>query len=465
MAEEIGSMIVRLQGDTKQYQQSLKAAESQAASSANAITNNLKKAEDATKDLAVPAKSLGEQYALTASKLGAVGIAIGSIAKLGALFANAEAEAFRFNLQLQRSAKLAQEALDVNARRFEERRSIVEATGNPAERRAGLEKELANTQRDLERATEELRRAAENYDVTANNFIDNLGRSVPFFGRKRQQDLDARKNALDEYTKKFDTLRTRARDLKTDLERATTPEESPAVLIALNQTTAALRKQLETFGLTSEEIAVYELRLQGATNAQLKQVETLQKSIKARQREIENFNEVNAMLAANEQAYAAQATSIEQGVLTPLEKYRQTIDNLNDQLLNGVLKQDAFERATAAAAKELEDAIVPVKDLNQQLERLEGATSRSAEAASRVRGFQNLIGGQLRQIQATPGARLERAQDRQVLDRLRVNDPTNPAFQGEQGKRQAELLKDIRDILKAQKQRNDNRPAAEPAGL
>lgn len=459
MAEEIGAMTVRLQGDTKQFQQSMKDAEKQTKTSADGMAQNLAKPEKAS-------QKLGASLVENVGKASAAIAAMAGFGKVVTDLAGLTVQQANLNRELERTATLTDKALASQDQRVSKTIAEAQALGSVEDQRTAIAEQIKLAEKNLGGVEGALKRSREQFDKL-NIAGEAFARSLPLVGGGRQAKFDEAVATVKEAEKRYGAASETVRKLREELEKLSEASRDKAFAKSSDDLAKAFRFQRETLGKTTEEIELYKLKLAGASDARLKQADAEATWLIKARAGIEETKRLAAETKALRDANVAAGEALEQQFLTPLEKYERQVKRLNDLLDAGALNDDTFERAIAGAAKELEDAVVPVKDLNQQFERLEGAISGTAEASSRIRNFRSLIGGQLAggPRGGLPGERIGGVGDAAILRNLQQGNPGNPAFGGEQGKKQADLLKDIRDILKAQKQRNNNRPIVEPAGF
>jgi hypothetical protein len=109
---------------------------------------------------------------------------------------------------------------------------------------------------------------------------------------------------------------------------------------AVEQTIENLQAQADTMGMDKASILAHELALKGATQAQIDQAEALRKTVEAQDEFDKTQDKIKATIEANK---------------TPLEKYKDTMKALAEQLAAG-LPQETYDRAAAAAREAMDKA-------------------------------------------------------------------------------------------------------------
>jgi len=118
---------------------------------------------------------------------------------------------------------------------------------------------------------------------------------------------------------------------------------------SIEKQTSALQLQLDTVGMSSREIDIYKLKMQGATEEQLASVDALLQSV--------------ATLETQTEAEEARKTLTDEGrqvtqdMRTAVEEYADEMERLNVLLDAGAISQETYSRAQKdAAGKWFEDA-------------------------------------------------------------------------------------------------------------
>jgi hypothetical protein len=134
----------------------------------------------------------------------------------------------------------------------------------------------------------------------------------------------------------------------------------------------SLREQVETFGMSTGQLAAWTLLQHDASDATLELAEALSE-------ELDTMNEL-----ASAQRRAA---SIAQAVRTPAEVFRDTLAELSDLLSRDLIDPETFARAGEQAKAALESAltVAPVQVRVQAFETIAGAFNRIAASAATPR--------------------------------------------------------------------------------
>jgi len=134
-----------------------------------------------------------------------------------------------------------------------------------------------------------------------------------------------------------------------------------------------VKDQLATFGMTADQIELYKLKQEGATDAVIANVSAIQKQIAA----MEEKKKLDEQMAAD-------AKAIMEANRTPLEKYQQELEKINALVQRGALSPDMGQRAAEKAKKALDEAtktkvVDPDKDLKAEAKNVIEATRTPLE--------------------------------------------------------------------------------------
>ena len=159
----------------------------------------------------------------------------------------------------------------------------------------------------------------------------------------------------------------------------TISQKEQARVDANKKLVSQLQFQADTFGKTSEQIALYRLQLNGATPAQLRAAQAAVDSTNAMRAQV---NELKAEIAAEQAVTKAEddrnkqlkeeGQQVIQDTLTNQERLNQKITRYQELLDAGAISQDVFNKAVAKA-----------KDDFNRLEREGDKTFSNLEAATR----------------------------------------------------------------------------------
>lgn len=108
------------------------------------------------------------------------------------------------------------------------------------------------------------------------------------------------------------------------------------------------KDQLATFGMTADQIEIYKLRQEGATEAVIANVEAIQRQIKA----LEDKKKLDEKIAAD-------AKALIEANMTPLEKYQQELQKIDALVRAGAINPEMAQRAADKAKKTMDEANKP----------------------------------------------------------------------------------------------------------
>jgi len=168
--------------------------------------------------------------------------------------------------------------------------------------------EIYNTTPDVIESKEELER------------LDNLSQQIDELKKQRQILIDALKNISED-------------DKQIDIK----PDKA---ITAINKIIDALQAQLDTFGLTNEEMAIYQLHLQGASVDELSLAAAMVRRIQAMQ---------------DSQRTQEEGKKVFEETRTEAEKLSQEMDRLGELFRRGAIDWDTYNRAVSALESDLED--------------------------------------------------------------------------------------------------------------
>ena len=152
---------------------------------------------------------------------------------------------------------------------------------------------------------------------------------------------------------------------------------------------AQLQLQSATLGMTSAEADIYRLRLEGATDAQLKSAQAALDSIDAYEEQQEAFREQQELFAAVDALKRESQTDEVRRVEELQEKYR----TLNDAILQGVISQQEAAEIAAGLAEQFAESDDNGDYWERWLESAETAlTSFDELAASVIENFSGQFG-------------------------------------------------------------------------
>lgn len=109
-----------------------------------------------------------------------------------------------------------------------------------------------------------------------------------------------------------------------------TKTEAEKLQEQITAATRAMTAQVMTFGMGSDAAKIYEFQMQGATNAQLKQLETMAQLHAAEEQSVKDKAESKAIVDSME---------------TPLAKHNQRVQELTDLYNRGAISHDVYNKA------------------------------------------------------------------------------------------------------------------------
>lgn len=132
---------------------------------------------------------------------------------------------------------------------------------------------------------------------------------------------------------------------------------------AIDRVYQGLRLQRDTLGMSAREAQVYELRLQGATDAMLagtiaiaRQMDQIEAAEAARKREEEFWKRLKEERKSAAEALKAEGRAVWEQVRTPLEAYAERLKYLEGLAKGGGISPDLWLRAIGKAKEELDAA-------------------------------------------------------------------------------------------------------------
>lgn len=366
---------------------------------------------------------------------------------------------------------------------------------DPAERKKKLEEMIATGESNINSGRQEQDFNQNKVNEYRDSIMSSLSSLVPVetAWENEQKQWEERLKGSQQY---IDDETEHVRKLKEELEKLKNPATNPETLKALKEYTAELEKQAATIGMSKEEIEVWKLQQMGATEEQLRQIKALQAFNKeaqdAKDREEEaskaasewqdKIDELTSslqeeadtigmtsdeaklykmqlqgltgyqldyvkQLMESKRTAEAHNKALEEGktltekYMTPLEKFSKEAADLDNLMKEGAISRETYDRAMADASKTLEDTAKNAREASQEVERLDGILANSAEAKARVAAFTE------RNAKPNPTAETFATQER--MARNGVGDLVSPS--GAKNASQEVILKEIRDLLKAQK--------------
>lgn len=153
----------------------------------------------------------------------------------------------------------------------------------------------------------------------------------------------------------------------------TETEQATKAIDAIEKQIDALEQQRDTFGMTSKEVALYHLKMQGATDKQLKQAAAILDAIAAKEGDADAQEKVNDLID--------EGKSLTESLMTGTEQYAATVGNLDVLLKAGAISQETYNRGIEKAKEDLEGLADKGEDSMSKLQQaIEGWGRDSTDA-------------------------------------------------------------------------------------
>jgi len=145
---------------------------------------------------------------------------------------------------------------------------------------------------------------------------------------------------------------------------------------AIQKQIKALELQRDTFGMATKEVALYHLKMQGATEEQLKQATVILDAIGVKEADADAQKKMNDLID--------EGKSLTKSLMTGTEQYAATVGNLDVLLKAGAITQETYNRGIEKAKDDLEGLANTGKDAFDKLKTaIEGWGRDSADAIVR----------------------------------------------------------------------------------
>lgn len=275
----------------------------------------------------------------------------------GARAANRE-----LNRELERSAVLSNRMASAFSGRAAGTLQGIQEVSDPTERRRLLDVELASAEQymnDINARTAAARRRVES--TPTNPILEAMGR--------RNLDMEAAQdnyNALSAQARAAAQAVNAIRDALHDVEPGTMQQRLTEDISKLND---ELRKEVELFGLSSEQKKIYELSVRGASAADLESLRLLERRHRAEQ--------------------------VTKQFEDPVDKFARRAAELQD-LLNmgeagGGISQGTFNRAMQQAEDELAKVADQAARAHHEIHKLDATMAGSAEHMTRMEKYRDML--------------------------------------------------------------------------
>lgn len=164
------------------------------------------------------------------------------------------------------------------------------------------------------------------------------------------------------------------RDRKANEEAA---QRSKALADSISNLKNNLKDSIATFGLTADEVAIYKLSVEGASQAELVQLKTLalqKKAMEDRSKMVEEGKRVTEQYQK------------------PLDAFYARMAELQNLMDAGVVSQDVFNTAMKDAEQRFIDAERAARKAKEEVQQFDAALAGSAEAARRLDAYKGALG-------------------------------------------------------------------------
>lgn len=365
-----------------------------------------------TKEVVVQRGMMGEAL-MTKTNWSAVGAAIalkaailtGIVAAVGYMIhrlAGGKEAMDAFNDAMERGVKLNDQMAQARSKYNQQILDKGKMLPEGPERTKYFENEVAMAAKELESINaqvEAAKKRVKDMDTTGHT----IARNIPLAGRGLSAELEAAKKDAAEAEARQEQARKRLNDARDAEKEAKAAQAAAASALLQSQIdsigmafaegaekaakaakdlkddvdrlTKSLNESVATFGMSAHEADIYKLKLRGASEAELAAAE--------------NANFLLEQLEANKRMVEAGA-DITKEYATPLEKYTARMEELQTHLDAGTISQDTFNRASAAAQKQLDESTESVKKMKEELMGLDAVLSGGSEAKARIAAFKTI---------------------------------------------------------------------------
>jgi predicted nucleic acid-binding Zn-ribbon protein len=152
-----------------------------------------------------------------------------------------------------------------NLDRAGQAKSLKESLNNFKQNSRGLENELNKAKAEVEKMQ---------------TFAARQARAIPgIVGNSQTEDYEAAKRRLEDARKKYEENRDAIKAVSDELKKVEFPQYSDAVRKGVRDLSDSLREQADTLGYTAEQLAIYKLKRDGASQADLDGLEGQRKGL------------------------------------------------------------------------------------------------------------------------------------------------------------------------------------------
>lgn len=372
-------------------------------------------------------------------KLAVGGLVTYGLYKLGQALLNINGDVTKFNEEMKRSAELTDAVVRAQSKMADSVAKKLNAITSPAARREAIAAELSRMRKEVSdrvRIMEGLRKQL----AEAGSGPEFLARQ---FGARTSKELV--QEQIDAQQKMLDVARRNAEALQDELSKFKPPEQDPELIRAIDEFNAKLKLQAETYGMTGDEIELYKLKLQGATDAMLKGVRVqarLNAEMEKRGKLKADFDELKAAIIAetetmgksadaakiyslaiqgltNEQikqldalagakaekeawlAMFEEGKQLTQEYLPVVDKFLARVEQLNKMAEAGAISEATYDKALAATRKQFEELTGAAKEAQAAIGKFDAAIVGTREAEDRIMEFRDKISMQLQGMAAS----------------------------------------------------------------
>lgn len=203
---------------------------------------------------------------------------------------------------------------------------------------------------------------------------------------------------------------------------------------ALAESAEKFKEELQTqstmFGLSAGEAKIKRFEMEGLDEAELSMFRTMVKANKEQEERAKLMKE---------------GMETTKKYMTPMEKFKERMDELDKQLAAGGLSQGAYTLAVSEARKELDEQGKSAAKTRSEIEKLEAVLTGSAEASRRISAYQEMLRGG--KMMGTGVARSDDAEIRRKAGERanRIRDMREELFSGLARTQDPELLKGLNE--------------------
>lgn len=400
--------------------------------------------------------------AMPTKVLGVVGMA-GAVAGLGAKLSDAYANTRKFNESLRDMESLLSRQGKIQSKETSAIFERIDKAGGRSEQTSQAEKELAKAKETMELQKKFVQEARKRADDADSIWKNKKGLKIA------EADLKTQEQLLEGYKDRVDEIQTKLTDLQANKKLK---EDITSLNTSLKEQAQIAELMANNLNITTSEVDVFKLKLQGATEEQLKFAESQAQSIKASEfrkqtneltrdlsLQIKTFGMMPDQVKAAEMALKGftseqiasvqklnlqlQGKQVTEQYALPQEKLAKGVGELDRLLSAGTITMETYERGVADLTKQFQG-------LKAAIDPIQGAAEGSAEALSRLLAYQaNQQSGPVREVGFFGRAPMPQ-RPQQPPNREPMNNPVPPNQNDQNGKqdRMVDLLQQLVDFVK-----------------